>query len=490
MFQLFRYSDKKENSFYISVYLCHIAIWSIAPLISSEIIMRVEQRDVKNFFFFLGIDFILFILTQLVNYFEDISSGRAMLATKKTVFFLLDQKLKNMDPKRAKLKEATLNQFLGESFETASPFFFEYPIKIILNILQILVIVAISYSISPYMICIFLFIIPFCVFLSIRYGEPLSNYSQLVLENGKDIKDYFIDDLHLNSVERFSTQKQLPPFINIFDSFAVNTNKKIHYESKVLNFMMYAPLNAVITLSFALSTFLVIKGKMKIGDVFAINLFVSRFWTPVESLFQIRSDLLAAKASINQINEILNLPTMSISEEKIESLDLMDMQALDTNNKPLHTPLHASLRRGNIYLLMGENGVGKTTLMECILNLCSRYHGTIRINGKDLSENPEHFFQDMCYVPATAYISTFGKLNKFSYGSMGQKKKAQLTFLLQEKKSLYLIDEPTNYLDEASQCEVRAWLKSLRSNNKIILIATHDRAFLKEDYQVLALKKQ
>jgi branched-chain amino acid transport system ATP-binding protein len=49
-----------------------------------------------------------------------------------------------------------------------------------------------------------------------------------------------------------------------------------------------------------------------------------------------------------------------------------------------------TVRRGETVALMGRNGMGKTTLLRSILGLTRPRHGTVRINGADMTAAPPH----------------------------------------------------------------------------------------------------
>lgn len=46
-------------------------------------------------------------------------------------------------------------------------------------------------------------------------------------------------------------------------------------------------------------------------------------------------------------------------------------------------------RRGEILAVVGRNGVGKTTLMKCIIGEAAAFGGTIRLDGEEIQDLPE-----------------------------------------------------------------------------------------------------
>jgi urea transport system ATP-binding protein len=52
--------------------------------------------------------------------------------------------------------------------------------------------------------------------------------------------------------------------------------------------------------------------------------------------------------------------------------------------------LEMQIPKGSCYSLMGRNGVGKTTLLQCIMGLLQIQSGSIELEGEALSERPAH----------------------------------------------------------------------------------------------------
>ncbi len=60
-----------------------------------------------------------------------------------------------------------------------------------------------------------------------------------------------------------------------------------------------------------------------------------------------------------------------------------------------------SIRKGEALGLMGRNGMGKTTLIRSMLGLVRPRHGTVRVNGDDMTRSKPHriALAGVAYVP-------------------------------------------------------------------------------------------
>lgn len=57
---------------------------------------------------------------------------------------------------------------------------------------------------------------------------------------------------------------------------------------------------------------------------------------------------------------------------------------------PILQGIEFKVNRGEIVAIIGRNGVGKTTLMKCLIGLLAAKEGKILYDGEDISEQPAH----------------------------------------------------------------------------------------------------
>jgi ABC-2 type transport system ATP-binding protein len=171
--------------------------------------------------------------------------------------------------------------------------------------------------------------------------------------------------------------------------------------------------------------------------------------------------------------------------------------------KDLFSHLDLKLEPGNIYGLLGKNGAGKTTLLKLIAGLRYAQSGTVRVLGYDPGARPAHMLDEIfsvseeLFIPPLlprTYVSLYApfyprfdhrefdfsmtefeleKDKKLSALSYGQKKKFVLAFGLASGCKLLLLDEPTNGLDIPSKGQFRKLLTRAASEERIILVSTH-----------------
>jgi ABC-2 type transport system ATP-binding protein len=161
------------------------------------------------------------------------------------------------------------------------------------------------------------------------------------------------------------------------------------------------------------------------------------------------------------------------------------------------------LKPGRIYGLLGENGVGKTTLLTLLCGLKKTQTGTIQADGQNPWDRQPSLLQDQYYLPdevaavndkAISWAKATGifwpnfDLNKFesilrefevcptqkmNAMSAGQLKKTYIAFALACGTRYLYLDEPTNGLDIPSKAQFRSALMKYTAEDSTIVISTH-----------------
>lgn len=169
--------------------------------------------------------------------------------------------------------------------------------------------------------------------------------------------------------------------------------------------------------------------------------------------------------------------------------------------------INIELESGKIYGLKGKNGSGKTMLMRAICGLIYATAGEIVIDnkvlGKDMSfpdsigiliENPAFLndysgFDNLKMLASIKGLITDDEINdvilkvgldpddkkKYKKYSLGMKQKLGIAAAIMEKPDIIILDEPINAIDEEGVSNIRDILNELKEEDRIIIIACHDK---------------
>ncbi|PIC82864.1 ABC transporter ATP-binding protein [Sporosarcina sp. P1] len=172
-----------------------------------------------------------------------------------------------------------------------------------------------------------------------------------------------------------------------------------------------------------------------------------------------------------------------------------------------------TVHRGEIFTIVGGNGVGKSTLLKLLAGLHKPYAGKVWMDNVVpdkwkgnivlLPQNPQALFmhstvkEELTHaVPVQKlpkeqresavsgmmkqlHIEHLAKRNPFDL-SGGEQQKTALAKLLLHKPDVLLLDEPTKGMDVLSKREVTELIRTLQKQNITTIIVTHDIEFAAE----------
>lgn len=158
--------------------------------------------------------------------------------------------------------------------------------------------------------------------------------------------------------------------------------------------------------------------------------------------------------------------------------------------------LNLAIASRGIVALTGPNGSGKSSFLAWLLGnkdfTCqgdwdlqtgikisylpqdlSSYHGYLPAFAKEHDLDYEHFLNQLKKLG----LEREAFKQKIEEMSQGQKKRVALAKSLTEEASLYLWDEPANYLDLFNQDQLT---KLLAKEQPAMLLVDHDQAFIED----------
>ncbi|MBK6945681.1 MAG: ABC transporter ATP-binding protein [Flavobacteriales bacterium] len=165
----------------------------------------------------------------------------------------------------------------------------------------------------------------------------------------------------------------------------------------------------------------------------------------------------------------------------------------------------AAFASGEVIMVIGPNGSGKTTMIKCILGLVRATEGSIEVHGMDVNNDPkyrhaigympqlsefpreltvEHLLNMMNDIRNAAPGSTDdrlisalgvdGLLNKrVSTLSGGMRQKVSAVLAFRYKPSVLILDEPTAGLDPISAGTLLEAVMETKSNGAMVMITSH-----------------
>ena len=165
---------------------------------------------------------------------------------------------------------------------------------------------------------------------------------------------------------------------------------------------------------------------------------------------------------------------------------------------------------GEVLGYLGPNGSGKSTTVKMLVGLMPPSHGSVRFDGVDIQEDLIAYKAQVGYVPEEAHVYSYltgpeylrlvgrlrgipharleSKIDRFlslfgldtdyhapltSY-SKGMRQKILLSAALLHNPRVVVLDEPTSGLDVSTALVLRAVVKTLAAEDRIIFYSSHE----------------
>lgn len=183
-------------------------------------------------------------------------------------------------------------------------------------------------------------------------------------------------------------------------------------------------------------------------------------------------------------------------------IEIKDL-AFSYGKTPILKSITTTLEEGRIYGLLGENGVGKTTLLTLLCGLKKVCSGSITTDGENPFDRTLTLLQNQFYLPdevlpvamkAECFAKERGAFwpdydhakfleimkefendpaKKMNQMSAGQLKKTYISLALACGCKYIFMDEPTNGLDIPSKTQFRSAIMKYTTDDSTIVISTH-----------------
>lgn len=171
-----------------------------------------------------------------------------------------------------------------------------------------------------------------------------------------------------------------------------------------------------------------------------------------------------------------------------------------------------TIKSGEIFGVVGNNGSGKTVLMKCICGFMKPDKGVIYVNGRrigkdcDFPDSLGMIIETPGFIPNLSGYKNLkiladlkAKIGKpeikesiekvgldpnlrkaVSKYSLGMRQRLGIAQAIMENPDVLILDEPFNGLDRTGVLHMRGLLKELKAQGKSILLASHNAQDIEE----------
>ena len=274
---------------------------------------------------------------------------------------------------------------------------------------------------------------------------------------------------------------------------------------------------------------LILRWKAEGKTIIAAEHRIAYLWDIIDRAVVLRDGEIVGEFTGNGKEELTqnHLTQMGLRTTVMESPAEMQMDSFREGDRPItlrnfHFAYHGEKKNivdipilqiaaGQITAIVGANGAGKTSFLNCLCGLEKRCKGTLEYEGKlydsksrkklcfmvmqdtgnqlftesvldevliSLKKGTANEKETAMEIIRNLDLADFADRHPQSL-SGGQKQRLALACALASGRELLLLDEPTSGLDYAHMKETAALLEKLRSMGTTILVVTHDSELIR-----------
>ena len=280
----------------------------------------------------------------------------------------------------------------------------------------------------------------------------------------------------------------------------------------------------------------VVKGKMTLGDLVLVNVFMIQLYMPLHFLGFVYREIRHALADMEKMFSLLH--------EHREIADAPDAQVLPAGkaevrfeqvgfgyapDRQILFDVSFVIPEGHTIAVVGASGTGKSTLSRLLFRFYDVQQGRILINGRDVREVTQSslraaigivpqdtvLFNDTIYyniaygrpdatrdeiiaAAQAAHIHEFVESLPQGYESMvgerglklsgGEKQRVAIARAILKNPAILIFDEATSALDSKSEKAIQAELRTIAQNRTTLIIA-HRLSTVVDANQILVMDK-
>ncbi|MBD5469862.1 MAG: ABC transporter ATP-binding protein [Lachnospiraceae bacterium] len=174
----------------------------------------------------------------------------------------------------------------------------------------------------------------------------------------------------------------------------------------------------------AFTGYLAVKGSIKVGDITLYQSYFATVVNQVSAIVTLLPTITKGIESVNSIGEVLLSEDVEQNEgkEKLENVEgIFDFQNVSfhykNNDNSVLENFNLHVEQGETIAFVGESGAGKSTILNLVIGFHMAEHGTLLLDGHDISKiDLRTYRQHLAVVPQTSILFSGTIRENITYG--------------------------------------------------------------------------
>lgn len=293
--KMLSYNDCRWMFGYIFFSVCNVFVLLINPYLSQKFIDAIVSSSSDQALFLAQLLFAFFVLGQFIGFAQDYAKGMSERSNWEKTIKQADLNAVGYDPKKVHLTAGEVHQQLGQVYEMVKDYYMVAPVDLLICLVQEIAILVLLAQVSfVHAVCVGV-LTPLFLLISNRYGKRLAAFNNQSLHDMKETRQLVADKTGFSLSDRSHQHSFFNPLKGYLDKYLQSKKQAVLANSIFTNIFSYAFLNIIILFSLLLSGYFALQGKMTLGTLYAITLYVSRFWSPMENILELWRDYVEKK---------------------------------------------------------------------------------------------------------------------------------------------------------------------------------------------------
>ena len=286
------------------------------------------------------------------------------------------------------------------------------------------------------------------------------------------------------------------------------------------------------SLILGIGALLVIQEQMTAGAMIAGSILLGRALSPLEQVLAISKQFSIARQAYQRLEHLLEEGTLKDLQVNLPpptgAIQVQDAAAIPPGGKqPVLANVNFELSKGQVLVVLGPSGSGKSSLARLLVGVWPAAHGKIRFDGADIAQwDAAKLGVHMGYLPQdiemfngtiAENIARFSEINsekiinaavtanvhelvlqmpdgyetRIGPGayqmSGGQQQRIALARALYDAPKIIVLDEPNSNLDQAGEQALVVAIQNLKQRGSTVIVITHRTNILQIATHVLVL---